>query len=97
MTRWIWISPVVAAVTTLVVATSSTPSRAASACARSKFETELVKRACTSGGQEAAKEAMKAFNKQNKIKSCNQCHTKLAPTYALKPDAVEQFRKLGGK
>ena len=40
---------------------------------------------------------MKKFMKDAKIKTCNQCHTKLAPTYELKPDAVEQFKKAGGK
>ncbi len=40
---------------------------------------------------------MKAFNKEHKIKSCNQCHSKLAPSYELKPDGFEQFQKLGGK
>ena len=40
---------------------------------------------------------MKKFAKDNKIKSCNQCHAKLAPKYELKDDALEQFQKLGGK
>jgi hypothetical protein len=68
-------------------------------CQRTDFKTDMVKTACTKdgGGQEAAKDAMKAFNKEHKIKSCNQCHSKLAPTYELKKDAVEQFKKLGGK
>jgi hypothetical protein len=71
----------------------------ATPCQRKDFKTEMVKTACTKdgGGQEAAKDAMKAFNKEKKIKSCNQCHSKLAPTYELKADAVEQFKKLGGK
>jgi NAD-dependent SIR2 family protein deacetylase len=70
---------------------------AAGPCVRTEFKTEMVKEACAKGGQKAAKEAMKKFNKDNKIKSCNQCHTKLAPKYDLKPDALEQFQKLGGK
>ena len=66
-------------------------------CLHKDFKTELVKQACTKGGQPEAKTAMKAFMKEKKIKSCNQCHVKLAPSYELKPDAFEQFQKLGGK
>lgn len=68
-------------------------------CQRKDYQTEMVKMACTKdgGGQEAAKDAMKAFNKEHKIKSCNQCHAKLAPTYELKKDGLDQFKKLGGK
>ena len=40
---------------------------------------------------------MKAFMKEKKLKSCNACHKKLAPKYELKDDALEQFKKLGGK
>ncbi|HEU0029741.1 MAG TPA: pitrilysin family protein [Kofleriaceae bacterium] len=79
----------------LVVATMAR-SALAEPCVRKDFKTQLVKEACDKGGQPAAKEAMKAFNKEHKIKSCNQCHTKLAPSYDLKPDAVDQFAKLGG-
>jgi hypothetical protein len=66
-------------------------------CQHKDFKTELAKDACDKGGQPAAKEAMKKFMKDAKIKSCNQCHTKLAPTYELKADAVDQFKKAGGK
>ena len=66
-------------------------------CVHKDFKTELVKQACEKGGQLAAKDAMKAFNKKNNINSCNKCHTKLAPTYELKDDAYDQFTKLGGK
>ena len=66
-------------------------------CKRKDFKTELVKAACEKGGQAAAKDAMKAFNKEKKVNSCNKCHTKLAPNYELKDDAYEQFAKLGGK
>ena len=48
-------------------------------------------------GQKEAKEVMKTWNKEKKIKSCNQCHEKLAPKYELKADGLEQFKKLGGK
>jgi hypothetical protein len=69
----------------------------AAACVHKDFKTDLVKEACTKGGQKAAKDAMKAFMKEKKIKSCNQCHSKLAPKYELKKDALEQFQKAGGK
>src|SRR5688572_19900156 len=66
-------------------------------CVTTDFKTEMVKAACAKGGQKEAKEVMKAWNKEKKIKSCNQCHAKLAPKYELKKDGVEQFKKLGGK
>lgn len=66
-------------------------------CHHKELKTELVKNACDKGGQAAAKQAMKAFNKEHNIKSCNKCHEKLAPTYDLKADGLEQFTKLGGK
>ncbi len=66
-------------------------------CHHKELKTELIKEACAKGGQAAAKQAMKAFNKEHNIKSCNKCHDKLAPTYDLKPDGLEQFTKLGGK
>ncbi len=66
-------------------------------CVHKEFKTEMVKNACAKGGQPAAKDAMKAFNKEKKISSCNKCHTKLAPTYELKPDGLKQFNELGGK
>lgn len=77
----------------------TTPStvEAADACQHTEFKTEMVRDACKAGGQKAAKDAMKKFNKDNNIKSCNQCHTKLAPTYELKADAYDQFVKYGGK
>jgi hypothetical protein len=70
---------------------------AAAACVHTEFKTELVKQACAKGGQLEAKTAMKAFMKEKKIKSCNQCHAKLAPKYDLKPDGLQQFQKIGGK
>jgi hypothetical protein len=77
-------------------ATMSEP-LAGDACKTKDFKTEMVRDACKAGGQDKAKEVMKAFNKDNKIKTCNQCHTKLAPNYELKADGLEQFKKLGGK
>jgi hypothetical protein len=83
----------------LTFATFSSPASAEGPppCVHTEFKTELVKQACAKGGQKEAKEVMKAFMKEKKIKSCNQCHTKLAPKYELKPDALDQFTKLGGK
>ena len=81
----------------LTFANMSAPDAADAPCVHKELKTDMVKEACAKGGQKAAKEAMKAFNKDKKIKSCNQCHTKLAPNYELKPDGLEQFQKLGGK
>jgi hypothetical protein len=69
---------------------------AVTACMTKEFKTQLAKDACTKGGQPGAKDAMKKFMKDAKIKSCNQCHAKLAPKYELKKDALEQFKKAGG-
>lgn len=71
-------------------------SSAADACKSTDLKTEMVKQACAKGGQKAAKDVMKAFMKEKKIKSCNVCHSKLAPTYELKADGLEQFKKAGG-
>jgi hypothetical protein len=70
-------------------------------CARTTFKTQLIKDACTKGGQKAAKDAMKAFLKDAKktdagVKDCNSCHSDLKK-YDLKPDALEKFKKAGGK
>ena len=92
------VGALVGAITFATVSTVATPTAdAADKCQRSDFKTEMVKQACTTGGQKAAKDAMKAWMKEKKLKSCNQCHSKLAPTYELKTDGVEQFKKLGGK
>lgn len=80
----------------LMFANMSTPS-ADTPCVTKDFKTEMVKAACAKGGQKQAKDVMKAWNKEKKIKSCNQCHEKLAPKYELKKDGLEQFKKLGGK
>ena len=83
---------------------SSSPRRAlaASPCAHSKFATKLVAEACKAGGQDEAKEKMKAWVKAAKEKdaklvlTCNSCHSSLAPTFELKPDGLKQFFALGG-
>jgi hypothetical protein len=76
---------------------SSSAEADGTACVRADFKTALVKQACEKGGQKEAKDVMKVFMKEKKIKSCNECHTKLAPKYELKPDALEKFQKAGGK
>jgi hypothetical protein len=89
-----------ASIATIIAALGfATISSAADAppCVHKEFKTSLAKDACEKGGQKAAKDAMKKFMKDAKIKSCNQCHTKLAPNYELKKDGVDQFKKAGGK
>jgi len=70
---------------------------APAACVHTEFKTELVKEACAKGGQKEAKDVMKTFMKEKKMKSCNDCHAKLAPKYELKADGLEKFQKSGGK
>jgi hypothetical protein len=70
--------------------------QAAEACKHTDFKTVMVRDACKDG-QAAAKDAMKKFMKDAKIKSCNQCHSKLAPKYELKADGLDQFKKAGGE
>lgn len=66
-------------------------------CVTKNFKTKMYKDACARGGQAAAKAAGKRFMKQAKVKSCNQCHSKLAPNYERKADALRRFKALGGK
>lgn len=93
---------IIASITTLLVtlgiaSLSTTDAQAVTPCVTKEFKTEMAKNACAKGGQPAAKDAMKKFMKDAKIKSCNACHTKLAPKYELKKDGLEQFQKAGGK
>lgn len=80
-----------------IASVSSTEAQAVTACVTKDFKTKLVKEACTKGGQAEAKDVMKKFMKDAKLKSCNACHGKLAPKYELKKDGLAQFQKLGGK
>jgi len=70
-------------------------------CNRKEFKTELVKDACAKGGQSAAKKAMKKFvkaaKKQDSDVNCKSCHKNLTPKYETKKDALELFKKFGGK
>ena len=93
-----------ASLATIIVALGFASIRTSSAdgdgpCQHKEFKTEIAAKACTGANpsQKAAQDAMKAFMKEAKIKSCNQCHTKLAPSYELKADAYDQFTKAGGK
>ena len=91
-----------ASITTIIVSLgiaslTSTDAQAVTACVTKDFKTDLAKNACTKGGQPAAKDAMKKFMKDAKIKSCNACHSKLAPKYELKADGLDQYKKAGGK
>ncbi|MCB9727828.1 MAG: hypothetical protein H6746_04980 [Deltaproteobacteria bacterium] len=67
-------------------------------CKSKEFKHAIVKKACTEGGQKAAKKAMKGFvNAAKKATgekiTCKTCHSGLSPDYALKPDAHERFEK----
>ncbi len=79
----------------------SPSSSAGNPCKRDKFETKLVAAACTKGGTNEAKEVMKKWVKDVKSKQkgleCATCHSKMAPSYDLKPDALTTFQKLGGQ
>lgn len=91
------LAAIVGALTFASMTSSTADDKAKNDCVKKEYKTELVKAACEKGGQKEAKAVMQAWNKEKKLKSCNQCHTKLAPKYELKADAVEQFVKLGGK
>jgi hypothetical protein len=91
------IATIIAALGIASLTASAGDADKAAPCVHKDFKTELVKQACDKGGQPAAKDAMKAFNKDKQINSCNKCHAKLAPNYELKTDGLDQFKKLGGK
>lgn len=91
------LASIITIVATFGFASMSSPADAADACYRTTFKTEMVKQACAKGGQKEAKAVMKKFMKAKKIKSCNKCHSKLSPSYDLKPDGLKRFKELGGK
>jgi hypothetical protein len=98
MAKFAVLASIATIVATLGIASfASGDAQAVTACVTTKFQTEMIKEACTKGGQPAAKDAMKKFMKDAKIKSCNACHSKLAPKYELKKDGFDQFKKAGGK
>ena len=85
----------------LVGAVHVRPAHGGEACKRTKFETKLVADACTAGGMAKAKDVMKKWVKDNKSKQsgldCATCHSKMAPSYDLKPDGLSLYKKLGGQ
>jgi hypothetical protein len=91
------LASITAIVGALSIASLSASADGPAPCVRKDFKTDLVKQACASGGQPAAKDAMKKWNKDHNITSCNKCHSKLAPSYDLKDDGLDQYTKLGGK
>jgi hypothetical protein len=97
-----YVMGVLAVLGVVVIAFAMSPTaEAGKNCKRTSFETELVGDACKKGGQKAAKKAMKKFlktaKKQDSSLTCKSCHGKLAPDYALKDDALQRFKDLGGK
>lgn len=92
------VASILAIVSSLTIASfSASAGDDVAPCVHKEFKSDLVKQACAKGGQPAAKDAMKAFNKEKGINSCNKCHSKLAPSYDLKADGLDQYKKLGGK
>lgn len=102
------ITSLVAAVLATLALVTLAPSRvdAGAPCKTTKFQTTLVKDACTAGGQKAAKDEMKKWTKTAKKQqadlACATCHSKVGGAYPLKPDAgaklggLKLFEKLGG-
>ena len=94
-------SLVFAAAGLIAAGSFSQPASAGKPCSRTKFETKLIHDACTAGGQDEAKAAMKNFLKEAKKKdanaTCQTCHGKLAPSYDLKPDGLKKFKAFGGE
>ena len=98
MSKFAIFASIATLVASLGIATlTAQDAQAVTPCVTKEFKTQLAKDACGKGGQPAAKDAMKKFMKDAKIKSCNQCHSKLAPKYELKTDGVDQFKKAGGE
>lgn len=70
-------------------------------CARTKFESTLIKKACAEGGQSAAKKAMKDFVKKAKKAdggdpelACDSCHTKIGGDYPTNKDGAAKLKEL---
>ena len=81
---------------------AGSPVFAGAPCVTKNFKTELAKAACAKGGQEEAKKAWKAWMDQAKktnkdVATCKSCHTTQAPKFELKANAVDLFKKAGGK
>ncbi|WP_437548041.1 hypothetical protein WME97_48530 [Sorangium sp. So ce367] len=92
------------AVTSAVIFSLAAPqeSSADDACVRKEFQTSLVKFACAKGGQPEAVKTMKKFivsakEKVPEVKDCKSCHSSLKPDFKLTPNALDLFKKAGGK
>ena len=88
---------VVALAVATLTTSSADPAPAGPPCNRKVFKTQMVKEACASGGQAAAKTAMRKFVADHKIAQCAECHDDQAPFYPLKDTALKHYKDLGGK
>ena len=72
-------------------------------CARKTFKTKEIEAACKTGGQKAAKDAMKNFVKDIKKRkkddgdaaftlTCDKCHKALKNDYPLKKNGLKDFQ-----
>ena len=75
-------------------------------CARKTFKTQMAKKACTEGGQKAAKKAwgkwVKAHKPQYKEKygknlTCKTCHKKVGGDFPLNDSGLKTYKEFGGK
>lgn len=89
-----------------VATTASTHAPAGPPCVTKDFQTEMVKAACAAGGQDEAKKQMTLFVSKHadkgqkltkKLFTCNACHSTIDPNFDRKPEALDLYRKLGGK
>jgi hypothetical protein len=89
-------APTVAPAAPTIVAS---PAANPDACHATTFHTQMIGQVCTgpNASQLAAKEAMKAFQKDHHITSCNECHSKLSPNYELKDDGLDTYFRDGGR
>lgn len=102
MKKMTWLMIAAAAAGVLSATWGPQDARAEGACVRKEFKTTLVKDACTKGGQDEAKKAMKKFlvvakAKNPSVTDCKSCHASLAPDFRLTPDGLLQFQRSGGK
>jgi hypothetical protein len=92
MKRAIIAAVTVAFVTLIAIEAKTT----AAPCARERFQTALIKKACETGGQLGALDTMSGFvAKANELTgdgiSCNTCHTRVGGDFPLEPDALAKF------
>jgi hypothetical protein len=106
MKKTIWTGLLAVAFAAVTFATIAQPqAQAAPPCQRKTFKTKQIAAACKSGGQKAAKDAMKAFVKDVKkhkkadgdasyTLTCDRCHKALKGDYPLKADGLKEFEAL---